>query len=212
MKLIFLTMLIAFAAGIWFGVIDGYRKKDKGSISTMVNLIGLSLPDVFVVIVAQIFIGWAVNSKVFGPFIDIDIVKFFIIPLFCLSIIPTMYVTRIVSTSIREEIKKEYIKAARAKGLSRRQVLVQHILIGVVIKVLDSMPSVLTIIISNMIVVEYLFYYPGIVYNLFSYYKEGDIATFIGLALSLGVIYISFILLIKLVSYLINPVKREGMH
>ncbi|WP_432402402.1 ABC transporter permease subunit [Wukongibacter sp. M2B1] len=128
-----------------------------------------------------------------------------------LSIIPTVYISRITFIVVQEEIKKAYILTAKSKGVSKSDIFIKHIFPGVVFKVMDSMPTLITIIISNLIVVEYLLNYKGILYNLYRFYEVHDVTSFIGFSLALGLIYIAFVILSRLISKLINPIKREGV-
>ena len=66
-------------------------------------------------------------------------------------------------------------------------------------------------IISNMIIVEYLFNYNGVVYYLLYFFKRQDINGFIVLSLTLGVIFILFTWGIKSVAKFINPLKKEAV-
>jgi ABC-type dipeptide/oligopeptide/nickel transport system permease component len=145
---------------------------------------------------------------IFASFISSGNKSLFLVSFICLSIFPTVYISRIASVAVKEERAKEYVKAARAKGLSDREILIKHILISAVIKVVDSLQSVLAIIISNLIIVECLLFYPGIAYSMLSYYKDGDTNTIIGLILSMGVMYVIFMLIFKLMAKLVNPLRR----
>jgi ABC-type dipeptide/oligopeptide/nickel transport system permease component len=121
-----------------------------------------------------------------------------------------VYISRITFIVVQEEVQKGYVVAARSKGLTKFQVFTKHILISVILKVIDSIPTLITIIISNLIVVEYLLNYKGILFNLYRFYEGHDVTSFIGFSLALGLIYILFITVSKAVSKLINPMKREG--
>ena len=133
--------------------------------------------------------------------------KRYLVALLCLSIIPTVYISRITSTAVQEEIRKDYIKTAKAKGLGNFQLIKNQLMIPVLIKVIDTLGPVLTLVISNLIIVEYLTHYPGLVYNLIKFYQQNDTVSFIGFALALGLIYVMFSLIFKLAARLINPLQ-----
>lgn len=209
-KLLLSTMLFSFVFGILSGIINGSRKRESGGLKTLWTLIQVSLPDVFIVVVVQIFLIFLSRHNLFLFLMGRNQATRFIMPFICLSIIPTGYISRIVEVFVREEMKKEYIKAAKAKGLSRFQIMKNHILKGTIFKVMDSMNTILTMVISNLIIIEYLFPYPGVAYNMFTFYRERDRNGFMGLVLSLSFIYIFFILFFKAVIRIINPLKRRG--
>jgi ABC-type dipeptide/oligopeptide/nickel transport system permease component len=210
--LLLAALIVSFVFGVCKGIRDGYRAKGAKSWGTVGTIVALSIPDVLIVILVQVclillnrsnLLPWLVNSEFFS--------KVFI-PFLCLCILPGVYISRIASTVVQEEIQKDYIQVAKAKGLAGWQVVLNHLLIATVIKVIDTLSSVLTVMISNMIIVEYLCYYPGIVYGLMRYYQQNDTVPFIGFAMSLGLIYLAFSMLFKGIAKLINPMKREGVY
>ncbi|WP_432402400.1 M28 family peptidase [Wukongibacter sp. M2B1] len=211
MKLILTTIIISLAFGVLKGMFDSYRGGRKGELRTLATLMTFSLPDVFIVLCGMLLISYISQNDILSQFVDLKKLRGFIIPLLTLSIIPTVYISRITFIVIQEEMKKGYVAAAKSKGLSKFQVFTKHILIGVIFKVIDSVPTLITIIISNLIVVEYLLNYKGIVFNLYRFYEGHDVTSFIGFSLALGLIYILFITLSKVISKLTNPMKREGV-
>lgn len=212
MKLALLAVGISFVLGTILGASKGFKNKKEKTSRLLGTLFMLSLPDVFVVLIMQLFLACLYNHHILTFLTTSSEFQEFIAPLICVSIIPTVYISRIAFVAVKEETKKEYVKAAKAKGLSNFKVFKDHVLIGVVIKVIDSLNALLTILISNLFVVEYLFGYKGIAFNIFSFYEEKDINGFIGLVLGLGAIYICFILIFKVAAKLVNPLKREGLN
>lgn len=211
MVLISFALIIALIFGIVKGIYDGFKEKEKTSIGIVGTLAALSLPDVFIVVLVQMFTAYITKIPVINSLPGMEMIKNLVLPILCLALIPAVYISRIVSITVKEEMRKEYIKSARARGAANIDIIKNHLFIGVVIKVMDSLSSVLTIVVSNLIVIEYLFGYSGIVNNLFMYYKEKDITTFIGLSMALGLMYVVLNLLFKLISRVINPLKREGI-
>lgn len=211
-KLLFFTIVITLILGIVKGIFDSYKDGRRGNLRTVGTLMAFSLPDVFIVLCSMLLISYISYSDMLKQLVDLSKLKGFFIPLLTLSIIPTVYTSRITFIVVQEEIKKGYVIAAKGKGLSKFDIFTKHILKSVVIKVVDSIPTLITIIISNLIIVEYLLDYRGIVFNLYRFYKQNDINSFIGLSLALGLIYITFIIFAKLLSRFINPKKREGVH
>jgi len=206
------TLTVAFVLGTLKGVADGFRERNKGYLRTLGTLFTLSLPDVFIVICVQLGMIYLNQHNLLLELNQFEEVKRYLVALLCLSIIPTVYISRITSTAIQEEIKKDYIKAAKAKGLGNFQLIKNQLMIPVLIKVIDTLGPVLTLVISNLIIVEYLTHYPGLVYSLIKFYQQNDTIPFIGFALALGLIYVMFSLVFKLAARLINPLRgrRKG--
>ncbi|MFT9497657.1 M28 family peptidase [Anaerosolibacter sp.] len=209
--LILFTLVFSTIVGIMKGIFDGYRSGKKDTLRTMGTLVALSLPDVLIVIMVHILAVLMYKYNILTPIITQEITRKLVLPLICLSVVPTVYISRITTVVIHEEMRKGYVKAAKAKGLSKNKILTLHLLIGIVMKIIDSLSSVVPIIISNLIVVEYFFFYPGVIYMLLKAYQESDQATFIGLSLSLGFMYVIFNTGFALLAFMLNPLKREGI-
>lgn len=209
-KLLFTVIIFALIFGMLKGILDGFKDNKSSNIHTIGTLLFFSIPDVMVVILIQMLFIYLNRSDILGFLDNFKDFKRFLISFLCLVILPSLYITRIASTTVHDEVKKDYIKAVRARGLSNFYIIKNHLLISVFIKVVDSLPSILNLIISNLIVVEFLSYYPGVVYNMMAAYRKGEIAAFTGLALSLSLLYVTFILMFKAISKIINPLKRRA--
>jgi len=206
--LILASMIFAFLVGTLSGALSGFRYKKNSNIRSLGAIGVLSLPDVFIAVLFQLLSIFLYQHRLLQFILSNDSVDSFVLPFLCLAVIPTAYIARIAEISVREEIHKDYIIAAKAKGVSDFSILINHLLIGVIIRVVETLPAVLNIIISNLIIVEYLFSYLGIVYQLFCYLKDGDIKTSIDLIIGIGLIYCVLILLLKIILLIINPFKR----
>ena len=206
--LILASMTFAFLVGTLSGALNGFRYKKSSSVRSLGTIGVLSLPGVFIAILLQLLNAFLCQHRLLSFILGNDKVGRFIFPFICLAIIPTAYISRIAEIAVREEIHKDYIIAAKAKGVSNFSILINHLLLGVIIRVVETLPAVLNVIISNLIIVEYLFSYQGIVYQLFCYLKDGDIKTCIGLIIGIGLIYCVLIFILKIISLIINPFKR----
>lgn len=197
---------IAWAAGLLSGLIESYRVKPR-SMSALGSLLLFSIPDVFVVLLGLFAYTFAFRQY---PWVaDIKWLKGFALPVLALALIPSVYVTRMTVVAIGEELKKDYARAAKAVGYSRMRIFATELLPSVLLKLVDALPTLITMIFSNMIVVEYLFNYNGIGYFLLYLYKRQDIERFVPLAIALGLIYAVFVSGLKIIGKTLNPAKRE---
>ncbi|MDW7661133.1 MAG: M28 family peptidase [Bacillota bacterium] len=200
--------LISTLLGILRGMYEGYRSK-KSKLGSLGTLIFFSIPDVLIVLV--VLLGYTFIASRFPNLKDMMPLKTFILPLLTLSIIPTIYISRITLITIQEELGKDYIKNEKAKGFSRRKIIFVELMPSIVYKIIDTMPAVMTMLLSNMIIVEYLFNYKGILYFLIYLYNRQDVYRFVPLAITLGLIYILFTKGFQLLAKIINPLKRKGV-
>lgn len=204
-KLIILSVFIAMFFGIYFGIKNGMKGKDSSG--SLASIILISIPDALILVYVLMLIGFLEKHKVFQSFFGNLTVKTFIMPLLCISIIPTVYIWRISYTACIEEVKKDYIRNARARGKKGFYLAFSELLPPILLNVLKSMSSVIMILLSNLVLVEYLYYYPGVAFNLISAYKQGQISLFIPFSLCICLIYLVLTSIFRAWAALIDPYK-----
>lgn len=202
------VLIVGTIFGTAKGIFDAH-KEDKNNLRTVGTIMVFSLPDVFVVLLIQLLLIYIYNHNIFQFPREYRDQKQFIEAFLSLILLPSIYITRIAALATHEEKRKEYVKAAKAKGLSDFEILKKHILVGVFIKVIDSLPSILSLVISNLIIVDFLSGYNSIVSIMLACYKSGDVNSYTGLALCICFLYIFFVLIARIISKLINPLKRR---
>lgn len=212
MKLLSGALVIAIIAGIVKGVFDSKKGKKKAStLKLFSTVVGLSLPVIFLVPLLQ-FIVAGINKK-YGfnfPVSGYETLKHMILPTVVLSILPTMYIARITAVAMDEAYEDEYVRTAISKGSSKLRVMWIHVFRNVIVEVAGSLTSVLTIIISDLALVEYLFDYRGLTYMMLEYYDQGQSDLVTGLALVLFVVFLFFYMLFKLLKYALDPKGRRS--
>lgn len=163
----FIIIGIAFLFALLLGTLKGffdYRIKD-----TKWNFFGnhttfffQSLPDFFIVIVVQVII---LNLMDYGfPSIKIYGVESwhsFLLAGYLLSIFPTVYMARIVYSSLIKEEGNAYLATARSKGLSVFGTLWKHQFANSIFQVIPHVPTIMLYILSNLLIVEYLMDFKG---------------------------------------------------
>lgn len=192
--------------GVSRGIYEAYRHKKKG-LKSVGMLVIFSIPDVLIVlggVMLYIFI-----AQTFPTFNEQYAPKEFILPLLTLSVIPTIYISRITFVALREEMSKVYVRNAKAMGLSQWRIFTSELLPSVLFKLIDTLPTIMTMLLTNMIIVEHLFNYIGIVYFLLYFYAKQEADSFVALALTLGTIYLVFTWGIKKAAGRLNPLRKE---
>lgn len=142
---------------------------------------------------------------------SIGVLSAFVLPLIALSVLPVSYITRISLITIQDESRKDYIRFAKAKGFSSFLILTRELYPSIISNVLDAIPTLMTMMLTNLIVIEYLFSYRGIIFYLLFFYERHDSLSFVILAISVGVLYMLFGIISRSVSLLINPMKRKDI-
>ncbi len=159
-ELAIVAMLIAVCIAIPLGVIAG---KNRGTLTdnalSVIALVGISLPSFVVgpmlVYVFAVKLGWLAPS---GRFDLSDI----ILPAFTLGAALSAILTRMVRSSVIEEMGESYVRTARAKGLSESKVVYKHVLKNGLIPVVTVLGLQLGVLLAGAIITEKIFGWPGL--------------------------------------------------
>ena len=209
MGLMATAMAAASLLGLFLGLILVLTRRRLVRFSLFgLIIIGISAPSFLAVVLLQ-QIGLQFNAALgrrlvsMGGF-DWSFEAMFL-PVLILAARPLAYVTRIVSTSLGEILASDYIRTAHAKGLSPLRVLVGHAFRNLAIPLLSALVVSFRFSLSTLILVEFLFAWPGVGRNLFAAIGEGQTNLVVGLVLVLG-LTIQFINFLSNITYqLIDP-------
>jgi ABC-type dipeptide/oligopeptide/nickel transport system permease component len=160
LELALVALLFAVIIAIPLGVIAGtHRGTWIDNVASVVALIGISLPGFVIgpmlVYVFAVKLRWLAPS---GRFDWSDI----ILPAFTLGAALSAILTRMVRSSVIEELGEDYVRTARAKGLSERQVVYKHVLKNGLIPVVTILGLQLGILLAGAIITEKIFGWPGL--------------------------------------------------
>lgn len=167
LQLLSLSLVLAVVLGVWKGVRD-FRQLHAGRAAAGPVVTGMvqGMPDFWLVMVLQLAAVQLYKASALRPlppvYDDRMPVTSMVLPVLCLTLIPWAYVARMTSTAMQTVFDMDYIRTARAKGLSEWAVVVKHALGAAAVPILDGLPNALAVMFSNLLVVEYLFRYPGI--------------------------------------------------
>ena len=159
-ELAIFAMLIAVAIAIPLGVIAGTNRGTFiDNSASVVALLGISLPSFVIgpmlVYVFAVKLRWLAPS---GRFDWSDI----ILPAFTLGAALSAILTRMVRSSVIEELGEDYVRTARAKGLSERTVVYKHVLKNGLIPVVTILGLQLGVLLAGAIITEKIFGWPGL--------------------------------------------------
>ena len=159
-ELALFAMAIAIVIAIPLGVIAGTNRGTiVDNIASVVALLGISLPSFVIgpmlVYIFAVQLGWLAPS---GRFDWSDI----ILPAFTLGAALSAILTRMVRSSVIEELNEDYVRTARAKGLSERKVIYKHVLKNGLIPVVTILGLQLGVLLAGAIITEKIFGWPGL--------------------------------------------------
>lgn len=191
--LISAAFVLCSAFGIAAGLYFSYRSRSRNRLlHLLLTSSVLSLPDILIIILLQSFmIVLNRNNLPYLPVSGCTSLVSVVLPAISLSIIPAFYMARITYTLAKSAYEEKFILTARAKGCSERRILTVHIWKRIRPGVVKSLQSLVPVLVSNLIVVKWLFNFTGVSFNLYKTFSDGnDFFLLIGWIIALAVVYI----------------------
>jgi peptide/nickel transport system permease protein len=165
LELAFAAFILAIVFGIPLGMYAGLKPESPASRAIMAgSILGFSLPTFWVglmlIMVFAVMLGW-LPSTGRGDFGTWDGIRHLILPAFNLALFKMALVTRLARAGTREAALQDYVKFARAKGLSPSRVVLVHILKNILVPVVTVLGLELGGLIAFSVVTETVFAWPG---------------------------------------------------
>ena len=161
------AFLIALLVGVPAGVVAAVRRGtlvDEGS--RVVALVGIATPNFWLGLLLILVFGVHLNlvpvippvAPVFAP----ESLVFLVLPAVTLGTASAALFTRLTRSAVIEQLRQEYVRAARAKGLDERTVIVKHVLRNSLISVVTVAAVQVAFLLDGAVVVERVFSWPGL--------------------------------------------------
>jgi peptide/nickel transport system permease protein len=165
LELAFAAFLLAIVFGIPLGMYAGLRPESPASRAIMAgSILGFSLPTFWVglmlIMVFAVMLGW-LPSTGRGDFMTWDGLRHLVLPAINLALFKMALVTRLARAGTREAALQDYVKFARAKGLSPARVVLVHVLKNILVPVVTVLGLELGGLIAFSVVTETVFAWPG---------------------------------------------------
>jgi peptide/nickel transport system permease protein len=128
-----------------------------------------------------------------------------IMPAFTLSTIPTAIIARMTRSSMLEVLRQDYIKTAKAKGLSQFKVVFKHALRNALIPVVTTIGLQFGVLLCGAILTETIFAWPGVGKWIYNAVMQRDYMVIRGGTLFLASIFIVINLFVDVLYAVINP-------
>ena len=207
LKLTLASLLVALATSIPAGVRSARRRNrwDDRAIS-FASLLGLSFPNFALGPVLILF--FSVNLGLL-PVSGSGTFAHLVLPAFTMGGALAAILTRMVRTSMLEELGQDYIRTARAKGLPERTVVYRHALRNAMIPVLTVIGLQFGALLAGAIVTETIFSWPGIGRLTIQAINTRDYYLVQGCILAIGLTYVAVNFLTDLLYSAFNPRIRQ---
>jgi ABC-type dipeptide/oligopeptide/nickel transport system permease component len=206
LELAVVALFICALIGIPAGVLAAHKRGERTDHAVgVVTLFGLSVPNFalgpVLILFFSVVLGWLPVSGRGG-------ISHIILPAFTLGAALAAILTRMVRTSVIEELSADYVRTARAKGVSESGVLFRHALRNALIPILTILGLQFGTLLAGTIVTESIFSWPGIGRLAVQAIGARDYPLLQGCILLIAVSYVFVNLLTDLVYALVDPRVR----
>ena len=207
-------LVIAVLVGIPLGVISAMTQDswlDQGL--RLVSLLGLSMPSFWVailIVTALIYFFFWIPPVIYvSPFDDFTgNMSQFIFPALVLGFNSSAFILRMTRSSMLEVLREDYVRTARAKGLTERVVISRHTLKNAFIPVITVIAFQVPLMIGSMVVIETVFNLPGASRFMSDAIIDRDLTMVQGLVMLTGILVVISNLIADLLYGWLNPRVR----
>jgi oligopeptide transport system permease protein len=204
-----LAFALAVGIGVPLGVLAALRAGtaiDYGA--RVLSSVGIAAPSfllaTLLISLVSVRLGWLPTSG-WRPSVRYDL-----LPAITLALLPLAYLVRLVRASMLETLREDYVRAAVAKGLRRRTVVVRHVLRNALIPVVTVAGPLLGFLVTGSFVIESVFAIPGIGRYYVSAVAARDYPLVLGLTLLLATTIVLVNLAVDLLHGVLDPRVREA--
>ena len=204
-KLAIYALAIETILGISLGVIAGMRRgKWFDSTILVVSLLLISVPTFVLGFVLQYVLGVQLAILPTTASASVDI-KSLTMPAMVLGGVSLAYVIRLTRQSVSENVSADYVRTARAKGLTNRAVMTRHILRNSLIPVATFLGGDLGALMGGAIITEGIFNINGVGGTLWQAIRLGEAPTVVSITTVLVLVYILANLVVDLLYAVLDP-------
>ena len=160
-KLALASILLTIAIAIPFGILAAVRQNTWwDTLLTSFAMLGISMPTfwlgMLLIVLFSIKLGWFPSGGDDGTIYSL------LMPMFCSAVNNAALVTRMTRSSMVDQIRADYLRTARAKGVSEKKVIITHALKNALIPIITIVGSQLSILIGGTTIIETVFSWPGV--------------------------------------------------
>ena len=198
-----IAVLLALLLGIPLGCLSAYnRGKAPDNIIIVLATCGIAIPSFISSVLLLYFLG----SKLgIFPTVGLSTAAHYVMPVTALAIYPTAYITRLMRSSLLDVMGQDYIRTAKAKGLSNFKTIFKHALRNAVLPVVTYVGPMLAGLMTGSFVVEKIFTVPGLGGQFVSSIVTRDYTMVMGTTIILATLVIAANVIVDILYKVIDP-------
>lgn len=197
------AVAVAVLVGIPLGCLSAYNRGKLGdNIIIVFATCGIAIPS----FISSVILLYTFGSKLnILPTVGLNTMSSYIMPVTALAIYPTAYITRLMRSSLLDVMGQDYIRTAKAKGLSNFKILFKHALRNAVLPVVTYVGPMLASLMTGSFVVEKIFTIPGLGRDFVSAINQRDYTLIMGTTIVLATLIITANVIVDILYKIIDP-------
>lgn len=211
LQLTFYSMLIAFVIALPLGMLAAKNKGNKidQTISSLA-MIGISTPSfllsLLLIMLVAVYLGWFPPSG-YQPLSKglLSNLRYMFLPALALGIVETGLLIRMTRSSLLDVLQSDYIKMARAKGVSETNIIIKHALKNAALPILTVMGQTIIAVMAGATVIETIFNIPGLGQLIINSVSRRDYDLIQAIVLVIATLNVLMYLLVDVMYKLIDP-------
>jgi peptide/nickel transport system permease protein len=197
------TMTVTVAVGVPLGAWAGARAGSAGDwTASAASFLLLSVPSFWLgVLLILLFadrLRWLPASGFDDP-------RGLVLPTLTLAVYATSLITRLVRASVVEELRRDFVRTARAKGVSARGVMFRHVLRNAMISTVTVLGLQLGNLLGGSVVVETVFAWPGVGWLMLQGIQSRDLPVVRAVVLAIGALFVLINLTVDVLYARLDP-------
>jgi oligopeptide transport system permease protein len=198
-----ISILLAVLIGVPLGSVAALnRGKWIDNVIIVISTCGIAVPSFVVstvlMMIFSVKLGWLPTYGLSSPL-------HYIMPVMALAFYPSSYITRLMRSSMLEVLGQDYMRTAKAKGLSQFIMLFKHALRNAILPVVTYLGPLLAYTLTGSFVVEKIFTIPGLGNDFISSIINRDYTMIMGTTIFLAFLIITMNLMVDIAYKLIDP-------
>jgi peptide/nickel transport system permease protein len=210
------SLVLSSVFGLIAGIVSAVRQFGwTDRILTILVLIGISTPSfwlgLLLIMLFAVHLQWLPASgmyAIYGGGDLADLAAHLVMPAVTLAVVATAVIARLTRTAMLEVLRQDYIRTARAKGLSERRVIYRHAFKAALVSVIPVIGIQAGFVLGGAVYIETVFQWPGIGRMLVNAISTRDLLLVQGGVLVVAASYVIFNLLADIAQTIIDPRLR----
>lgn len=197
------AIFLALAIGIFLGVVAALYHNKFGDYAAMIfAVLGISVPSFILAAVLQYV--FALKLQVL-PVAKFDTFWHTLLPAIALATTPLAFIARLMRSSMIDVLSSDYIKTARAKGISSKVTIYRHGIRNAILPVISYLGPLVVAILTGSFIIEKIFAIPGLGNEFVESVTNRDFTVIMGTTVFFSVLLLFSILIVDIIYGMIDP-------